>query len=318
MSKLQRALRKLRDREDTRTDTSASADRQPIVARDAPNAVVGNRHDRRDRQNTDSRAETQAHAFSAPEFSIEVDVELLCKSGLLASDEYDDLIAQQFRRIKRPVLNNAFGLGVTESKNANVVMLASALPKTGKTFCSINLAASIARERDYGAVLVDADVLKPNISKSLGLEDRIGLIDFLLDPKIRLDDILVATDLFDIVVVPAGKRHGEATELLASRLMQSFIMQLSARFSDRAVIFDTPPLLLTSEANVLAEHMGQIILVIEAGVSTHESVSQSFSSLNRGKPINAILNKAHGMNFAEIGGTEYGYYFDRDRLRENE
>ena len=121
--------------------------------------------------------------------------------------------------MKRPILNLAFDRDLTQSENSNVIMVASALPKTGKTFCSFNLASSIAKEKDVGAILVDADVLKPNISRSLGIDDRLGLIDYLLDESISIDDILVATDLFGIIVVPAGRQHPDATELLASRRM---------------------------------------------------------------------------------------------------
>lgn len=257
-----------------------------------------------------------------PDLKIVVDREHLRNAGLLPSVSHEHQIAQQFRRVKRPILNTAFGLGVPESENANVIMLASALPKSGKTFCSVNLAISIARERDIGAVLVDADVLKPNVSRVLGLAEHKGLIDYLLDPDIRIEDILVGTDLYDVVVVPAGSHHEESTELLASHRMEQFISLLSERFPNRAVIVDTPPLLVTSEAHVLAEHMGQIAMVIEAGVSTQDSVLQALKSLNRSKPVNAILNKTRDSGFGEYLGSSYQYYSesrggDRDGTQQN-
>lgn len=248
-----------------------------------------------------------------PDLKMSIDRESLQRQGLLPREEHERMIAQQFRRIKRPILNTAFGLGVPESDNANVIMVASALPKSGKTFCSVNLAASIARERDTGTVLIDADVLKPNISNALGLAHHKGLIDYLLDRNIRMEDVLVGTDLYDVIVMPAGSHHDEATELLASRRMEEFISLLSQRFANRAVVFDTPPLLVTSEANVLAEHMGQIVMVIEAGVSTQDSVVQALKSLNRSKPVNAILNKARDLGFGEYHGSSYQYYSDSPR-----
>lgn len=243
-----------------------------------------------------------------PTTSIAVDLDRLQEFGLHPKDDDLDLVRQQFRRIKRPVLNIAFGTGVEDGENTNIIMMASAMPHSGKSFCSINLAASIAHERDIGTVLVDADVLKPYISEALGLGDHVGLIDYLLDSTVQLDDILVATDYFGIVVVPAGRHHDEATELLASRRMKRFFAELSERFQSRAVIVDTPPLLLTNEADVLADHMGQIALVIEAGVSTHESVTRAVNSLNQSKPINVILNKTQGVSFGDYDGSGYGYY----------
>lgn len=242
------------------------------------------------------------------QFNISVEIEHLQDQGILPYEKDLDQIAQQFRRIKRPVLNTAFDIAGAGEEQANVVMVASALPRSGKTFCSVNLAVSIARERDVGAVLVDADVLKPNISRAFGLEERVGLIDYLLDSSVTLDEVLVGTDMHDIVVVPAGAQHEEATELLASKRMKQFIRELSQRYYARGIIVDTPPLLLTNEAHVLAENMGQIIMIVEAGETSQESTVQALSSLNRSKPINAILNKARNGSFGGYGASEYGYY----------
>ena len=199
-----------------------------------------------------------------------------------------------------------------ETDNANVIMIASAVPKSGKSFCAFNLAMSVARERDFGAVLVDADVLRPSTSHAFGIEERVGLIDYLLDPQITLDDILVETNLYGIVTVPAGQRHEESTELLASRRMEQFVREMADRFKSRAIIVDTPPLLLTNEALVLTEHMGQIVFVIEAGVTSQEALASALESLNPVKPINVIVNKARGTAVTgasgEYGGAYYGSY----------
>ena len=302
MSKLHKALQRLRENRDgpdvsragtveaeSAADESRAAARSPLIRSRSPLTQAA-----RDEQ--------------LPDRLYHVDRDALVEVGLLPDAEHADRLAQEFRRIKRPIINSAFGIGIPDVLHANLIMLASALPKSGKTYCSINLAVSIARERDVGAVLVDADVLKPNISRVLGLESEVGLIDHLLDPSISLNDIIVPTDFHGIVVIPAGRQHAEATELLASRRMASFVAGLSERFSSRAVIVDTPPLLLTNEAQVLAEHMGQIVMVIEAGASTQDSVLEALDTLNRSKPINAILNKSRVGVFGDYGAGAYGYY----------
>lgn len=312
MGKIQKALGKLRsiaevnrgqpesnvviDRHDSTAPTKQSGDESGVAYRSKV------------RVRTRYLPDVGAADEKLPDFEIKIALDVLRDHGLIPRDEDIDLIAQQFRRIKRPVLNIAFGIGVPDSDNANVIMLASALPQSGKTFCSINLATSIAIERDVGAVLVDADVLKPNISRVLDLQNHIGLIDYLLDSSVKIDDILVGTDLHGIVVIPAGRQHEEATELLASRRMKQFVESLSERFSARAIIVDTPPLLLTNEANVLADLVGQIVMVIEAGESSQASVIQALSSLNKAKPINAILNKARSVSLSGYGGSGYSYY----------
>ncbi len=294
MSKIYKALGKLRDSGDASQgqETSQVKERRSSAVRPRRRFIA-------DDVVVDEQAAT---------FSTNVDIDELKNQGLHPRDEDIELVRQEFRQIKRPILNTAFAIAGAGEDDANVIMIASALPKSGKTFCSFNLSTSIARERDVGAVIVDADVLKPNISRALGLEDRVGLIDYLLDSSVTLDDILVGTDLYDIVVVPAGRQHEEATELLASRRMKELIHTLSERYNARAIIVDTPPLLLTNEAHVLAENMGQIVMVVEAGESSQEAMLQALSSLDRSKPINAILNKARNAAFGGYAGSEYGYY----------
>lgn len=252
-----------------------------------------------------------------PRTSIQLNLKQLQESGLVPRDEDEELIAQQFRRIKRPILQSAFESELPTGENSNVIMIASAMPGAGKSFCAFNLAQSISLERDVGAVLVDADVLKPGISRSLGLQDEIGLIDYLVDPDISLADILVQTDEKDIIVIPAGRRHPEATELLASRRMQKLVTLLSKTYRSRAVIFDTPPLLITNEAQVLAEHTGQIVMIIEARVSSQESVLRALGLLDRSKPINAILNKSRSASGGGYQSDDYGYYPQTNRSARN-
>ena len=300
MSKIQKALEALRS---SGSDISNATPRQAPrrnPARPAPDV----------RQNgaaNDLKVETRP-AEIKPAKEIQVDFDKLIENRLLPGGYDKDVISDQFRRIKRPILQSAFETSLPVGDNANVIMMASALPGAGKSFCAFNLAHSISIERDASAVLVDADVLKPSISRALDLQNETGLIDYLLDPTIQLADILFATDLQDIIVIPAGHRHPEATELLASRRMEQLVSELSALFSDRAVVFDAPPLLITNEAQVLAERVGQIILVIEARVSSQESVLRAVSLLDHDKPINAILNKSRSASVSGYHSDDYGYY----------
>lgn len=307
MSKIQKALGRLRADERHIDDSSGESSK----AKDG----ASSRKKRHDSSLRRRRYTVPGEALSnevSPKIWMKVDIEGLKEFGLQFPESDTELLGQQFRRIKRPVLNIGFGDLSANTENSNVIMVASALPKSGKTFCSYNLAASIARERDIGAVLVDADVLRPNASRAFGVEEKVGLIDYLLDPNITLDEILIGTDLHDIIIVPAGQQHEEATELLASQRMEHLVHELSVRFSARAIIVDTPPLLVTNEAHVVAKHMGQIVFVIEAGKTSQEAVVNALESLNQDKPINAIINKVRGSNKKGHGsgysGSYYGYY----------
>lgn len=244
-----------------------------------------------------------------------IDQQHLVEAGLLAPLAHAVPIADEFRRIKRPLITNATNAASTTTpvtgelaEHMNVIMITSALPNAGKTFCSMNLALSMSLERELNVLLVDADVAKRHITRELGLAEAPGLIDLLLDESLNVDESLVRTDMNDIQVLPAGRGHPQATELLASDRMSDIIKELATRYSDRIILLDSPPLLITSEAQALANQVGQIALVVEAGETTQQTLLQTIEVLDRDKAINCILNKSrHSTQFGYYGG-DYGYY----------
>jgi len=214
---------------------------------------------------------------------------------------------EEFRRIKRPLLMHIRGEGATVVDNANMIMVTSALPGEGKTFTSINLAMSIAMEMDKTVLLIDADVAKPDVTARLGVEAEAGLIDVLLDDGLTLPDVLLRTDIPKLTLLPSGRRHVHSTELLASERMRQLTLELSNRYSDRIVIFDSPPLLLTSEARVLAGLMGQIVLVTEESRTPQHAVKEAAGMLDDNEIVGIVMNKGtHRKDSDGYGG--YGYY----------
>ena len=214
---------------------------------------------------------------------------------------------EEFRRIKRPLLMHARGEGATTIANANSIMVTSAMPGEGKTFTSINLAMSIAMEMDKTVLLIDADVAKPDVTSRLGVEAEKGLIDVLMDDGLTLPDVLLRTDIPKLTLLPSGCRHVHSTELLASERMRQLTLELSNRYSDRIVIFDSPPLLLTSEARVLAALMGQIVLVTEESRTPQHAVKEAVDLLDANEIVGIVMNKgAKSTDGDSYGG--YGYY----------
>ncbi|WP_292976010.1 XrtA-associated tyrosine autokinase [Nitrosomonas sp.] len=234
---------------------------------------------------------------------IEIDLEKLHHKGVVTLDHSKSEIAEQFRLIKRPLLANAFNPD-NGIKNGNLIMVTSSLSGEGKSFCSINLAMSIAMEMDHRVLLVDADVARPSIPASLGFSpEEPGLLDLLRDPQCKIPDVMMKTNVKKLTLIPAGRRHAHATELLASQSMHSILAELAQRYHDRIVIFDSPPLLLTSEARVLAGQMGQIVLVVEAERTTQQTVKEALQQIEACDVVNLIYNKAR----AHGGGGYYGY-----------
>jgi protein-tyrosine kinase len=232
----------------------------------------------------------------------------LVRSGLLAPLDQAIPVADEFRRIKRPLIENTLKSAGNDNGFMNVVMVASALPGSGKTFCAVNLAASMSLERELNVMLIDADVAKPHISKAFGLDEHAGLLDILEDETRSIDEVLVRTDLNDIQVLPAGRKHSQSTELLASDRMADVIKELATRYPDRIIIMDSPPLLLTSEAQALTKQAGQIALVVESGKTLHQEVLETLETLDQSKPINVILNKSIYTQPGGYYGGGYGYY----------
>ena len=204
-----------------------------------------------------------ARSTSRPTRTLRVDRLHLRRQSMITPDGERSPIAESFRRIKRQILAN-----VANSKPgapANLVMVTSALAGEGKTFCAINLAISIALEMDHTVLLVDADVANPCVPQALGVEAEKGLMDVLLDHRIDLAEVLCKTDIDKLTILPAGTAHQHATELLASDAMRVLLQEMAERHRDRIVIFDSPPLLASSESAVLASQMGQVVMVVETG-----------------------------------------------------
>lgn len=234
-----------------------------------------------------------------------VNLAQLKRMGVLTPEGGRSKIAEEYRLIKRPLLINAFGQGDTPPlPNGNMIMVTSSLPGEGKSFTAINLAISMATEMENTVLLVDADVTKTAIMKYLGLHGDRGLIDVLLDQSIPLSDVLIKTDIAKLTVLPSGRGIAHSTELLASSAMRSFVHDISTRYPDRIVIFDTPPLLSTSEASVLASYMGQVVFVVEAERTPQEAVREALSQVVEHPSVGLVLNKAPAR---AMGGDYYRY-----------
>ncbi|RNE90186.1 XrtA-associated tyrosine autokinase [Marichromatium sp. AB31] len=235
-------------------------------------------------------------------------LERLRAQGLLTPDAKRSQLAEEYRLIKRPLLMNVDKKGADIVDNANMIMVTSALPGEGKTFSAINLAMSIAMERDRTVLLVDGDVAKPTAAKRLGIEAELGLTDLLDGSCDSVADVLVHADVANMRILPAGRRHERATELLASERMSMVMAELSTRYSDRVVIFDSPPLLLASESAVLAEMMGQVIMVVAAEQTGQHAVNEGLARLGEDKIIGLLLNKYRpGLGNRYGTGYRYGY-----------
>jgi len=239
--------------------------------------------------------------------ALTIDKESLSERGYLVDNGERKSIKDEFRQIKRKLLNNAFGKAAKNLKNSNLIMVSSAKPNEGKTFVSINLALSIALEQDKTVLLIDADVLRPSLNRELGIGETSGLIEFLLDEDKKINDVIFNTNIEKLKIIPAGKPHHLSNELLASEKMAVLAKELATRYPDRIVIFDCPPLIGVTETLVLANMMGQAVVVVEESKTQIEDVKNATANLNEDLAVGLVLNKAIRSHKDLYGYYGYGY-----------
>lgn len=237
--------------------------------------------------------------------TVGIDAALLRDAGLVAPSKEQRQIAAELRLVKRPLL--AAMSGENRLQLGNVVAVTSALPGEGKTFTAINLALSLALERSRKVILVDGDVAKGHVTSLLELDGEPGLLD-LGGSGMRLEETIVRTDNPSLYVLPAGKRSMEATEILRSEGTWSSLAALAAS-PRNIVVIDAPPLLVTSEASVVASHAGQVLLIVKAAETPQEAVLRAIAMLPEEKPVSLVLTQADP---TQLDGYGYGYYGLKD------
>jgi len=232
---------------------------------------------------------------------VEIDLARLSASGYITPHAPRSRLAEEFRVIKRPLLNNARGKSASPVLNANRIMVTSAMPGEGKTYVSVNLAMSLVMELDTRVLLVDADASRPAVLERLGLPGSKGLLDLLVNPALSLDEVVLSTNVDRLSILPAGTPQAQSTELLGSEAMGRLVDQLTARDPRLLVLFDTPPLLSASEARVLAAHMGQVIVVIAADDTPQGTVAEALSTVENCPVVLTLLNR--------VSASERGHYY---------
>jgi len=243
----------------------------------------------------------------APTRTLVINQDALRVAGLLPPSHQERELAQQFRQIKRPLINNALGRGVAPLPQGNLVMVASAVPGEGKTFTSLNLALSMRLEEDVTVLLVDGDVVNPRITRILGLENEPGLLDVVRDPGVSVGSAILATDVPGLAFLPAGRPDANPTELLASTRMRDVAALLGGHDATRLVLFDSAPLMLTTESHALAQVVGQILVVVRADQTPQHVVLDALETLGEGKPVSLVLNQSmkqpHAGYYYQYGGS---------------
>lgn len=249
--------------------------------------------------------------WEAPETGIaRIDRTMLAESGMLVPGAPVGALAEEFRLIKRQLLLTARDVARGPlGQRARTILVGSGKPGEGKTYCAINLAISLAAEHDVEILLVDADFAKPDVLRTLGLDDSLGLLDVLADASLDPESCVVRTDVPQLSILPAGKQTHSDTELLASARTAQVLDRLLAGNEKRIIVFVSPPALAASPASVLATLVGQVMLVVRADRTTQADVREAVNLLDGCEEIHLVLNSVS----YEPGRGRFGSYYGQEK-----
>jgi protein-tyrosine kinase len=238
-----------------------------------------------------------------------LDTNALRARGYLPEEGQERQFAEQYRRIKRPLIDKALS-GTLSVGEPRVIMITSALPGDGKTFTSINLAMSMALERDISVLMVDCDVAKRHVSEIVGVKEAPGLLDALVDESLDIESLVMPTNLHGLSILTAGTRVEGTAELLSSNRMRQIISSLCSRVPRRILMLDSPPLLITNEGQALVKIAGQIVLVVRAGHTPRQAVQDAIGLFDAQQAGGLILNQVQVSKDGYYGYGSYGTYGD--------
>jgi Mrp family chromosome partitioning ATPase len=233
-----------------------------------------------------------------------IDRDRLEELGMIVPEAGATALLEEFRIIKRQVLASAQAAGDAAARR---VLICSPLPADGKTFCATNLAIAMAGEREGEVLLIDADFAKPSILSTLGLPKGPGLMDALADPSLRVEGLVMATDIPGLFVLPAGSQTTADSEWLASTRTAELLDRLTVGASGRMLVFDSPPALAASPAADLARHVGQAIIVARADRTGRNALDDAIQLLAACPDIKLLLNATQFSPSGRRFGTYYGY-----------
>jgi protein-tyrosine kinase len=293
MSLIERALQKARVRARPSHDETAPVDTPVQEPRTVP---ILSTHE------TPSSTGGFPRVVASPE--LRITDELLRAHGLRGEDEDQAQQRAEYRHVKHGLMAE---LRAPDARR--VVLITSALQGEGKSFSAFQLAMSLAVEPDFTVLLVDADVIRPNLTRTFGLTGRLGLMDAVADEKIDVQSLIVTTDVEGLSILPAGRPHENATEYFASARMHAVVEQLLS-VPNRIVVIDSLPLLLTTEARALAALAGQIVLVVRAERTPQSSVHAAIGLLEDDANVKLLLNAMVRTKALSYLGTEYGYGYE--------
>jgi exopolysaccharide transport family protein len=206
-------------------------------------------------------------------------------------------MAESYRALRTSLLLSNLGAP------PKVIMVTSALPQEGKTTTSINCSVVLA-QKGVRVLLIDADLRRPSIHKTLGMGPRSGLTN-VLTGSATLEQVISRSPILpNLHVLPAGTPPPNPAELLASPNMRDVLAQLREQYDH--IVVDTPPSLSVTDAVVLSQRADAVVLVIRSGQTTRQALRRAREILARvnAKVVGVLLNAV------DLSSPDYYYYYE--------
>ena len=213
--------------------------------------------------------------------------EISASPYLVVLSDPDSPVTEEYRKLKSKIIQLTRKGGGFQ----NTIMITSTMAEEGKSITALNLAITMAQEYDHTVLLVDADLRKPSLHKYLGIKSELGLSD-VLTKDIDVRKVLVHTDIGKLVFLPAGGILANPVELFLSKKMKDLIHELKHRYTDRYIIFDTPPILPFAEVQSIASIIDGVVFLVREGHVPVNAIKEAMSLLKDTKMFGVVYNDA--------------------------
>ena len=215
---------------------------------------------------------------------------------------FSNKVAESFRVLRSKILLPQDGRPAPKT-----IMVTSALPREGKSFVTANLGIALAQGVDQHALLVDCDLRAPSLAQLFGMAPERGLADYLQD-NADISSLLQKTSQEKLMIIPSGSPPANPADLLGSERMAKLVKELSDRYPNRYVIFDTPPLEIASESEVLSQIVDGVVLVVRQGISSRNLLEKFIADIGKDKILGVIFN-GHKSNFISTRLVDKSHYY---------
>ena len=219
--------------------------------------------------------------------------------GLVVSGRPKSIVSEQFRSVKTNIHFSMI------DQDLKTLVVTSAGPESGKSVIAANLAATFASE-DKSVLLVDADLRKPTVHKTFRLRNTDGLTTLLMQRNTSLSDLIYKTHTEGLYLITSGPVPPNPADILASKRMDSLKEEMEEMFD--LIIFDTPPVLPVTDAQIMASKTDGTIFVIPQSDVTKEDALKAKELLEMAEAnvIGAVVNRGEKTN------GSYYYYAEEE------